>query len=145
MTRKRRSFTADFKARVALEAIKNQHTLQEIASRFEVHPNQVAQWKRQALESLPEVFSTSRVLELKADEELRDQLYQQIGRLQVELEWLKKSRGSRVEHPAELDRACSSLVVDFQPMRPCGNESVDLVLPSEGGKRGESGVYAPAG
>ena len=132
MTRKRRSFTADFKARVALEAIKNQHTLQEIASRFEVHPNQVAQWKRQALESLPEVFSTSRVLELKADEELRDQLYQQIGRLQV-------------EHPAELDRACSSLVVDFQPMRPCGNESVDLVLPSEGGKRGESGVYAPAG
>ena len=93
MTRKRRSFTADFKARVALEAIKNQHTLQEIAARFEVHPNQVAQWKRQALESLPEVFSTSRVLELKADEELRDQLYQQIGRLQVELEWLKKKSG----------------------------------------------------
>ena len=45
MTRKRRSFRAEFKARVALEAIKNQHTLQEIASRFEVHPNQVAQWK----------------------------------------------------------------------------------------------------
>jgi len=93
MTRKRRSFTADFKARVALEAIKNQHTLQEIASRFEVHPNQVVHWKRQALEALPGVFSKGRVLEQKADEELRDQLYQQIGRLQVELEWLKKKSG----------------------------------------------------
>lgn len=93
MTRKRRSFRSEFKARVALEAIKNQHTLQEIASRFEVHPNQVAQWKRQALESLPEAFSKSRVLEQKSDEELRDRLYQQIGRLQVELEWLKKKSG----------------------------------------------------
>ena len=93
MTRKRRSFRAEFKARVALETIKNQHTLQEIASRFEVHPNQVDQWKRQALESLPEAFSKRRVLEQKADEELRDRLYQQIGRLQVELEWLKKKSG----------------------------------------------------
>jgi len=93
MTRKRRSFTAEFKARVALEAIKNQHTLQEIASRFEVHPNQVVHWKRRALEALPGVFSKGRVLEQKADEELRDQLYQQIGRLQVELEWLKKKSG----------------------------------------------------
>lgn len=93
MTRKRRSFTADFKARVALEAIKNQHTLQEIASRFEVHPNQVADWKRQVLEALPEVFSRRRGLEQKADQELRDRLYQQIGRLQVELEWLKKKSG----------------------------------------------------
>jgi transposase len=93
MTRKRRSFTAEFKARVALEAIKNQHTLQEIASRFEVHPNQVVHWKRQALEALPGVFSQGRVLEQKADEALRDQLYQQIGRLQVELEWLKKKSG----------------------------------------------------
>ena len=93
MTRKRRSFTAEFKARVALEAIKNQHTLQEIASRFEVHPNQVGAWKKQALEALPEVFSKSRVLEQRAESELRDQLYQQIGRLQVELEWLKKKSG----------------------------------------------------
>jgi transposase-like protein len=107
MTRKRRSFTAEFKARVALEAIKNQHTLQEIASRFEVHPNQVVHWKRQALESLPGVFSKGRVLDQKADEELRDQLYQQIGRLQVELEWLKKSRDFRVEDTTELDRADS--------------------------------------
>jgi len=93
MTRKRRRFTAEFKARVALEAIKNQHTLQEIASRYEVHPNQVAQWKKQALESLPGVFSQSRVLEKKSDEALHDQLYQQIGRLQMELEWLKKKSG----------------------------------------------------
>jgi len=56
MTRKRIRFTDEFKTRVALEAINNQQTLQEIASRYEIYPNQVAQWKKQALESLPGVF-----------------------------------------------------------------------------------------
>lgn len=93
MKRKRRRFSAEFKARVALEAIKNQHTLQEIATRFEVHPNQVREWKRQAVESLSETFSKSRTLEKKADDQLRDELYREIGRLQVELEWLKKKSG----------------------------------------------------
>ncbi|MCY3687569.1 MAG: transposase [Gammaproteobacteria bacterium] len=57
MTRKRRRFTAEFKKRVALEALRERDTVQAIASRYEVHPNQVSAWKRQAVESLDEVFS----------------------------------------------------------------------------------------
>jgi transposase-like protein len=57
MGKERRQFSAAFEAKVALEAIKGQRTLQEISSTFGVHPNQVAQWKRQALEQLPEIFS----------------------------------------------------------------------------------------
>ena len=93
MGKQRRHFTAGFKAKVALEAIKGQRTVQEIASTFEVHPNQVAQWKRQALEQLPAVFSSEHSQNERAGEELKDELYQQIGRLQMELAWLKKKSG----------------------------------------------------
>jgi transposase-like protein len=93
MGKQRRQFSAAFKAKVALEAIKGQRTVQEIAGTFKVHPNQVTQWKRQALEQLPEVFSDGRQRSERADEELREELYKQIGRLQMELEWLKKKSG----------------------------------------------------
>lgn len=93
MTRKRKQYSATFKAKVALEAIKGQRTIQEISSTFGVHPHQVGQWKRQALEQLPEVFSSGRSQAERADEELKAELYQQIGQLQVELEWLKKKSG----------------------------------------------------
>ena len=89
----RRSFGAEMKAKIAAEAIKGQRTVQEIASHFEVHPNQVSQWKKQALERLPELFTDRRARQELADEELKGQLYQQIGQLQVELEWLKKKSG----------------------------------------------------
>jgi transposase-like protein len=93
MGKQRRQFSAGFKAKVALEAIKGQRTVQEIASTFEVHPNQVTQWKRQALEQLPEVFSSDRNRVDRTEEGLKEELYQQIGRLQMELEWLKKKSG----------------------------------------------------
>jgi transposase-like protein len=93
MGKQRRQFSAAFKAKIALEAIKGQRTVQEISSAFEVHPNQVAQWKRQALEQLPEIFSANRGRLDRADEELKEELYQQIGRLQMELAWLKKKSG----------------------------------------------------
>jgi len=93
MGKHRRSFSSSFKAKVALEAIKGQRTVQEISSTFQVHPNQVTQWKRQALELLPAVFSSDHGHKERAADELRDELYQQIGRLQMELEWLKKKSG----------------------------------------------------
>jgi putative transposase len=88
--RRRKRHGADFKARVALEAIKEQRTVNEIAALYEVHPVQVSQWKKQAREGLVELFSTGRVRDEKDDEDLRDRLYQEIGQLKVELDWLKK-------------------------------------------------------
>lgn len=92
-TKKRRQFTAEFKARVAIEAIKGQKTIQEIASHYEVHPNMVTTWKRQALAELSQVFSDQRARAGESDEALKDALYQQIGKLQVQLDWLKKKPG----------------------------------------------------
>jgi putative transposase len=90
-TRKR--YSAEFKARVAIEAIREQKTINEIASRYEVHPNQVTTWKKQALSELPQLFSDGRARAEKAGEELTAALYQQIGQLKVELDWLKKKAG----------------------------------------------------
>jgi transposase-like protein len=85
----KKRYTAAFKAKVALEAIKGQKTLSEIASEFEVHPNQVSQWKRQLRDSLEDVFSDPR-RSGRSEEKEKDRLYQEIGRLKVELDWLKK-------------------------------------------------------
>lgn len=90
MAGKRRRFSASFKCEVALEAIRCERTINEIASNRKVHPNQVAAWKRQALESLPEVFGKGSSGSGERDEKLIAGLYEQIGRLRVELDWLKK-------------------------------------------------------
>ena len=105
MGKQRRQFNAGFKAKVALEAIKVQRTVQEIASTFSVHPNQVAQWKRQALENLAELFTDGRRRTDLSDEELKSELYRQIGRLQMEIEWLKKSPVYRIGGETGMDRA----------------------------------------
>ena len=93
MKNKRRNHTAAFKAKVALAAAKGDKTIAELASEYEVHPNQITQWKRQLLESLPEIFSRRRQNEQYQQEELTAELYQQIGQLKVELDWLKKKSG----------------------------------------------------
>ena len=87
MKNRRKKHGAEFKAKVALEAIKGVKTVNEIASQYEVHPTQVTNWKKQAIRELSGVFSGRGE---KAEEELKARLYQQIGQLQVELEWLKK-------------------------------------------------------
>ena len=92
-TRQRRSFSAEMKARIALESIKGQKTIQEIASHYGVHPNQVTNWKRQAIQGVPELFADRRTRPDMSEEALKAELYQQIGQLQVELDWLKKKSG----------------------------------------------------
>ncbi|MEK7406165.1 MAG: transposase [Acidobacteriota bacterium] len=91
MTRKQHS--TQFKAKVAVEAIRGVKAVNELATRFGVHPVQVSHWKRQALEGLPGIFADRRGLNGRAEEALQAELYQQIGRLKMELEWLKKKPG----------------------------------------------------
>ena len=85
----KKRYTAAFKSKVALEAIKGQKTISEIASEYEVHPNQVSQWKRQLRDGLEDVFADPR-RSGRSEEKEKDRLYQEIGRLKVELDWLKK-------------------------------------------------------
>ena len=86
----RKRYSADLKAKIAIEAIKGVKTINEIAGEHGVHPTQITQWKKQAIEALPEVFSLKRGASQKAQEALTAELYQQIGQLKVELDWLKK-------------------------------------------------------
>jgi transposase-like protein len=92
-SKQRRSFSAEMKARIALEAIKGQKTIQEIASHYGVHPNQVTNWKRQAIDGVPAVFADRRSQPEMSESVLKAELYQQIGQLQVEVDWLKKKSG----------------------------------------------------
>ena len=93
MSGMRKRYDGSFKARVALEAIKGDRTVAEIAAAYGVHPNQISKWKKQALDELPKIFSGRYEKTEAQGKELTDQLYQQIGRLKVELDWLKKKAG----------------------------------------------------
>lgn len=93
MKNKRRNHSTQFKVKVALAATKGQKTIAELSKEYQVHPSQIAQWKKQLMESLPEIFSTRRKKEQQEQEALTNELYQQIGQLKVELDWLKKKSG----------------------------------------------------
>ena len=96
MMRERRSYSNALKAKIVLEVIAGQKTMAEIASAYGVHPNQISKWKKQVLEGLPDIFSVNEAERdrQEAQERLIAQLYQQIGQLKVELDWLKKKSES---------------------------------------------------
>jgi len=81
---------AAFKAKVALEAVKGEKTLAQLAGQYGTHPNQIGQWRKKLLKELPALFSDKGNCLDKDHGELEDELYRQIGQLKVELEWLKK-------------------------------------------------------
>src|SRR6476661_5671666 len=89
-TRKRHS--ASFKAKVALEAAKQTRTLAELAKAYQVHPVQISQWKKQLLDGVESLFGDGRRRERDESLAIQAQLYEQIGRLNMEVEWLKKTR-----------------------------------------------------
>jgi transposase len=90
MPRKRRSFSAAFKAKVALDAHKGLKTVGELAKQHQVHPTQIALWKKQLLEGVEGVFEGRSPKSEKTDEPDNAELYEQIGKLNMQLEWLKK-------------------------------------------------------
>ena len=93
MAGQRKRYGAALKAKVALEAIKGQRTVSEIASEYGVHPNLITKWKKQVIEESPGIFSDKKERVEKQSQELEAELYRQIGQLKVELDWLKKKSG----------------------------------------------------
>ena len=90
MTKQRRQFSAKFKFQVALAALKELKTINEIASQYEVHPTQVKQWKKQLQENGVDVFNEQAAKTQQAQAGVEANLYEQIGRLKMEVDWLKK-------------------------------------------------------
>ena len=90
MKQQRKKHSGAFKAKVAVEALKGDRTLNELATQFEIHPTQVVQWKQRLLVGASDVFTGGVARDAAQEAELRDQLYQQIGQMKVELDWLKK-------------------------------------------------------
>ena len=91
MSKKRRTFSDELKFRVVLEAIKGQRQISEIAAEFDVHPNQITNWKQQFLENGPAVFSKKKDGRVAEMEEKEEDLFKKIGEQQIELDFLKKS------------------------------------------------------
>ncbi|SHE40470.1 Transposase and inactivated derivatives [Desulfacinum infernum DSM 9756] len=90
---KRKRFSKEFKAKVALEALKGQRTAVELAQEFGVHVNQINLWKKQLVENAAELFDRREAKKEKKREKERERLYQKVGQLQVEVDWLKKTTG----------------------------------------------------
>lgn len=86
----KKSFSPEFMAKVALAAIKEEATIAELSSKYEVHKTQIGNWRKQAMEGVVEIFKGKRDKSKKDNEKLVEELYCQIGQLKVENEWLKK-------------------------------------------------------
>ena len=93
MSKKRRQHSPDLKARVGLEALKGIEPVHAIAAKYQVHPVQVSKWKKEAAEGLPEVFSRKPDAVAQEAKNREKELFEEIGRLKMELEWLKKKAG----------------------------------------------------
>ncbi len=87
----RKQYPGNFKAKVALEAIRSEDTIAELASRYEIHRALVIRWKKEALTALPDIFGIAKEREQKDQQKLIEELYKQIGQLKVENDWLKKN------------------------------------------------------
>ena len=93
MGKKRVRHSAEFKGKIALEALKGMKTVSELAGQYQVHPTQISQWKRQVQERVNELFATGQGKGQQETEAVQAALYQEVGRLKMELDWIKKTAG----------------------------------------------------
>ena len=100
--KKRKVYSPDFKAKVGLEALRGVKTINEIGQEFGVHPVQVSQWKRAIQEDAKRLFEIKRGPQPVVEHQEPERLYSEIGKLKMELDWLKKSRGSAYRNPVVL-------------------------------------------
>ena len=140
MTTTRKQYSPKFKARVAVEAIRGEKTLSQLGSQFKVHPIQIAKWRKSALEQLPELFVDGRTRKGRNGEADSDALYEEIGRLKVELDWLKKKSACSIEEMRPLvergrpeisvRRQCELLGVNRSGLyyEPVGESKENLLL-----------------
>jgi len=93
MTKERKRYKPEFKAKVALESLKEVKTVNQLAQEFAVHPNQIGDWKKELTQRSPEIFGKDKDKTASQNENLTARLYQEIGQLKVELDWVKKKLG----------------------------------------------------
>ena len=91
MGKKRRRFSAEFKAKVAIEAIRERKTQAELSVEFGLHPNQIMAWKKEFIGNAGKVFGDNAEISEATEDALKTPLYEQIGRMKVELDWMKKN------------------------------------------------------
>lgn len=131
--KKRRVHTAEFKAKVGLEAVRGVKTVTEIAQEFGVHPVLVGQWKKEILENAGALFDTKRGPKPIDESSLEDKLYGEIGRLKMEVDWLKKSWGREPGGALGLDRSRAREAAADAPMRAGKRAARDGVPPDRRG------------
>jgi len=103
MASQRKKHAPEFKAKVALEALRERKTVNEIAAQFKVHPVQVSTWKKQFVENMGAAFGQISERSVEKEEALKDRLFSQIGQLKVELDWLKKKSSPFMSGSSFLD------------------------------------------
>ena len=105
MSGKRRRFSDKFKAKVALESIKGVKTLSQLASEYKVGANQISTWRKALISEAPNLFSNKKTVPGKSEEELTAPLFEEIGRLKMDIKWLKKSCRGTHAYKVPLDRS----------------------------------------
>ena len=132
---KRRTHSPEFKTRVAMEAISGRKTIQEIAADHAIHPIQVSQWKKQLLDGASELFTRGKKSKDQEESQAKEaELFQQIGKLQMELEWLKK-KSQLLWRPwtAEAGRSRPPRAQYQPPMCAAGPTPIDALQPADTG------------
>ena len=143
-TKRRRQFTANFKKRVALEALRGDRPVQAIAAKHEIHPNQVGVWKRQAVDGLEDVFAGSRASRESEHETTIRDLHAKIGELTVERDFFCAASNAEPRRTPGADRA-GRRVEHPAPVRVAGHQPLVGVLHAAGRERGELGLDAADG